>query len=135
MKFSVTVRQNDKSKFELVCPEDAAKLNPKELVLYAAALCANYTLQHLLRQEHLRVKHQEICVSGTLSTPTLQPEGYFTDFHVCYHVECNTLEDQEKVSRAVQLTQEKHCGLIHMLRKIAPVSHEIAVVSTESVAV
>jgi len=35
------------------------------------------------------------------------------------------------VGYAVKLTTEKYCGNLQMLRKIAPVSHEIEIVSTE----
>ena len=35
------------------------------------------------------------------------------------------------MSRAATLTHEKYCGIMRMFRMIAPVSHEIAVVSTE----
>ena len=31
------------------------------------------------------------------------------------------------------LAHEKYCGMMQMLRKVAPVSHEIAVVSTDAV--
>ena len=48
-----------------------------------------------------------------------------------YNVECGTEDDQAKVSRAIDLTHEKYCGMVQMLRRIAPVSHEIAVVSTQ----
>ena len=55
----------------------------------------------------------------------------FKSFHVVYNIECDTEDDQAKVSRAVTLAHEKYCGMMQMLRKVAPVSHEIAVVSTE----
>ena len=48
-----------------------------------------------------------------------------------YNVECSSEDDQAKVGRALELTHEKYCGMMQMLRKVAPVSHEIAVVSTE----
>ena len=70
---------------------------------------------------------------GTLNTPTLQAESIFTDFKISYNVECKSLADQNSVSSAIKMAQEKHCGMITMLRKIAPVSHDIAIVSTETV--
>lgn len=50
-----------------------------------------------------------------------------------YNIECDTEDDQAKVGRAVTLAHEKYCGMMQMLRKVAPVSHEIAVVSTDAV--
>ena len=51
--------------------------------------------------------------------------------HVVYNVECSSEDDQAKVGRALELTHEKYCGMVQMLRRIAPVSREIAVVSTQ----
>ena len=48
-----------------------------------------------------------------------------------YNVECSSEDDQAKVSRALALAHEKYCGMVQMLRRIAPVSREIAVVSTQ----
>jgi putative redox protein len=50
---------------------------------------------------------------------------------VVYNVECSSEDDQAKVGRALELTHEKYCGMVQMLRRIAPVSREIAVVSTQ----
>ena len=77
----------------------------------------------------------EISVEGELNTPTLRGDSVFLNFEVIYRVECKRLEEQNKVSEAIERAQEKYCGMITMLRKIAPVSHVIDVVSTESVVV
>ena len=59
------------------------------------------------------------------------PKAYTSSFHVVYNVECSSEDDQAKVGRALELTHEKYCGMVQMLRRIAPVSREIAVVSTQ----
>ena len=46
-----------------------------------------------------------------------------------------TPKEQECGGRAVTLAQEKYCGTVDMLRKIAPVAHEISIVSTETMKV
>ena len=71
--------------------------------------------------------------AGELSDETPQSESTFKSFHVVYNIECDTEDDQAKVGRAVTLAHEKYCGMMQMLRKVAPVSHEIAVVSTDAV--
>ncbi len=133
MTESVTVRLDEKAEFCLESHENADALNPKELLLLSAAKCAGMTLQYILKRERLTVKNLELTVSGVLSTPQLMPESVFNSFHAVYNVECCTIEDQAKVSHAVHLTHDKYCGLMRMLRMIAPVSQEIAVVSTEEV--
>ena len=75
----------------------------------------------------------EITVEGVLDTPEVQAGSHFRSFNVSYNAQCKTLADQNAVSRAIALTQEKYCGTIAMLRMIAPVAHEISVVSTENV--
>ena len=68
---------------------------------------------------------------GDLSAETVQSESVYRSFHVVYNVECSSEDDQAKVGRALELTHEKYCGMVQMLRRIAPVSREIAVVSTQ----
>jgi len=116
------------------------EMNPKTLLLYAAAKCVGKTALMIMDKERFRPKRFEIGISGELSDETPQSESTFKSFHVVYNIECDTEDDQAKVSRAVtqakvgralELTHEKYCGMMQMLRKVAPVSHEIAVVSTE----
>ncbi len=110
-------------------------LNPKALLLCATAECAGFTIMNLLSKSNVTPKNLEITAEGMLNTPTLQAESIFTDFKISYNVECKTLADQNSVSYAIEMAQEKHCGMIAMLRKIAPVSHDIAIVSSETIKV
>lgn len=106
-------------------------LNPKEMLLCAAARCAGLTALKIMNGEHLRPVRFEIACSGVLSTETLRMESVFRSFHVAYNVACATEAEQAKVGRAIVLTQEQYCGLVQMLRKIGPVTHEIDIVTTE----
>ena len=131
MTFTVTVSRKAPVRYELTSHSGCDALNPKELLLLSAALCASHTLEYELRRRHVTPQRMELTLSGELSTPTLRPEGHFTSFHVAYNVACNTLEEQERVGEAVRETQERACGLLVMLRKIAPTTSEVAIVSTE----
>lgn len=128
----VTVELCD-GKFCLAGKASADKLNPKALLLCATAKCAGLTILALLEKSEIQPKSLEITVSGELDTPTLRGDSQFKNFEVIYNAECKYLEDQDAVSRAIEQAQEKECGLVAMLRKIAPVSHVIDVVSTETV--
>ncbi len=128
MNFSVAIRRDEPVKFNLQSHADSSALNPKELMLYSAALCAAYTLEYYLKRARVQVKGFEIAVSGTLSTDTLRAEAYYTDFKVRYRIECTSSEDESAVSDAVLKTQEEGCGLMYMLRKIAPVACEVDIV-------
>ena len=99
------------------------EMNPKTLLLYAAAKCVGKTALMIMDKERFRPKRFEIGISGELSDETPQSESTFKSFHVVYNIECDTEDDQAKVSRAVTLAHEKYCGMMQMLRKVAPVSH------------
>ncbi|MBO5892645.1 MAG: OsmC family protein, partial [Alistipes sp.] len=127
----VTVELCD-GKFCLADKASADNLNPKALFLCATAKCAGLTILALLEKSKIKPKSLEITVTGELNTPTLRGDSQFKNFEIIYNAECKHLEDQDAVSRAIEHTQVKECGLVAMLRKIAPVSHVIDVVSTES---
>lgn len=127
----VTVRMTEDAKFRAIDSPGCDEMNPKELLLYAAAQCSGYTAMMVMQKMHLKPKNLEISYSGELNTETLQAESMFRSFHVVYNVECGSGSEQEKASRAIELTHEKYCGLSQMLRRIAPITHETAIVSTE----
>jgi putative redox protein len=85
----------------------------------------------LLQKHHISPKSIEITARGSLNTMVLQPISQYEQFDIAYNVECRNIGDQEAVSEAVLEAHNEKCGVIAMLRKIAPVSHEISVISTE----
>ena len=120
-------------RFRLIDAAKADDLNPKALILCAAAQCSGYTIMSILREDAITPKSIEISVEGALNTKALLPSSVYDNFKVSYKVECRHIGDQNAVSKAVLEAHNEKCGVIAMLRKIAPVSHEISVVSTESV--
>ncbi len=68
------------------------------------------------------IKSFEIAIEGTLSTPTLMAESRYTTINILYNIECRTLKEQIEISRAVNLAHDKYCGLVQMLKMIAPSS-------------
>jgi putative redox protein len=62
-------------------------------------------------------------------------KSIYNEFHIRYNAECRHIEEQSKVSHAIRLANEKYCGMLQMIGKIAPVSHEISIVSSETVEV
>ena len=73
----------------------------------------------------------EIKMEGKLDTEKVEGRSQFISFNIAYNIECKHIDDQTKVSHAVQLTTDKYCGGLNMLRKIAPVSHSVSIVSIE----
>lgn len=130
MRLHITIHEGANRTFQLN-DRDIAHLNPKEYLLYSTALCAGLTLQTILEKERIKPKSLEITVAGVIDTEKVEGKSQFQSFNISYNVECNHISDQSKVGYAVKLTTEKYCGNLQMLRKIAPVSHEIEIVSTE----
>ena len=131
MQQSITINLNDGGKFEIAKPHELNKLNPKELLLYSTALCAGLTLHRLAEKERVKFLKLEIKMSGKLDTEKVEGISKFESFKISYNIECKHIDEQNKVSNAVQLTTDKYCGGLAMLRKIAPVSHSVSIVSIE----
>lgn len=131
MHQSITIHAKDNGKLALAKPHELEKLNPKELLLYSTALCAGMTLQRIVEKERVKLLKLEIRMSGELDTEKVEGRSQFVSFKIDYNIECGHISEQSKVSHAVQLTTDKYCGGLAMLRKIAPVSHSISVVSVE----
>ena len=126
MQFKVTIQRDAPGKFTLRSHESLEALNPKELFLYSTLLCSAYTIDSLLEKKRIELPELELTLSGHLTTPTLQAESIFDSFFISYNALCSSLEDQAGVAQAIRLSHDKYCGLLQMLRKIAPLSHEIA---------
>ncbi|MBR5808398.1 MAG: OsmC family protein [Alistipes sp.] len=131
MQQSISIHTDDNGNFVLGGDLKLDKLNPKELLLYSTALCAGLTLQSITEKERVKLLKVEIKMSGKLDTEKVEGRSQFTSFDISYNIECKHIEEQTKVSHAVQLTTDKYCGGLNMLRKIAPVSHSVSIVSIE----
>ena len=131
MHQSITIQAKENGKFVLAKPYELDKLNPKELLLYSTALCAGFTLQRIVEKERVKLLKLEIKTSGELDTEKVEGVSKFESFNISYNIECKHIDEQSKVSHAVQLTTDKYCGGLAMCRKIAPLSHSISIVSVE----
>lgn len=131
MRVKITIEMDKNGKFVPVSKK-VEEMNPKELILYAAAMCASITMKSILDKENIVPKSAEIEMSGTLDTEEVAAKSVYRSFNILYRIECNTISEQSKIGRAINLTTEKYCGTLQMLRRIAPLSHEVSIVSIES---
>ena len=131
MRVKITIEMDKDGKFVPVSKK-VEEMNPKELILYAAAMCASITMKSILDKENIVPKSAEIEMSGTLDTEEVAAKSVYRSFNILYRIECNTVSEQSKIGRAINLTTEKYCGTLQMLRRIAPLSHEVSIVSIES---
>ena len=105
---------------ERVGGEDIGPI-PKPFVLTALSGCTGMDVVSILRNEQKEVKDLAIKVIGELSAQ--KPIEYIS-MHVLYNF---TGDDscKDAALKAVTVSQEKYCGVSHMLRKALPVTWEV----------
>ncbi len=94
---------------------------PKPFVLTALSGCTGMDVISILRKANKEVHEMNIKVVGELSK---HPPIEYVSIHVVYEF---TGDESSKdfVLHAVNDSQEKYCGVSHMLRKALPVTWEI----------
>lgn len=94
---------------------------PKPFILTALSGCTGMDIIAILRKAQKEVKDLNIKVTGELSKQ--QPIEYIA-LHVIYDF---TGDDscKEAAVDAVNMSQEKYCGVSHMLKKALPVTWEV----------
>ena len=94
---------------------------PKPFVLTALSGCTGMDIVALLRKAHKEVKELNIRVTGELSK---QHPIVYTAIHVIYDF-IGDEWNKEAAMDAVTASQEKYCGVSHMLKKVLPVTWEV----------
>ena len=97
---------------------------PTEMLLFALGGCTGIDVAMLLQ----RMRQQ---VSGITMSISAQRAGEdpkrFTDIHVTYEITGTDL-DEAKVQRAVSLSSEKYCSVLHSLNATITTSYRIQLV-------
>ena len=131
MTQKITLQMTPDHHFTMAEDRKLEALNPKEMLLYASLDCLAYTIKSLLKEHMTSLKNLELTLEGTLSTPTVVAESIYTSFNLIYRAECHNMKEQEVISRAINLANDKYCGMLQMLRKIAPLTHDTSIVATD----
>lgn len=95
---------------------------PKPFVLTALSGCTGMDIVAILRKENKPVKELNIKVIGEL---TKQAPIEYTAIHVVYEFTGDEAV-KEAAMDAVTVSQEKYCGVSHMLKKALPVTWEVS---------
>ncbi len=94
---------------------------PKPFILVALSGCTGMDIVAILRKANIEVKDFNLKVTGELSrTPPLE----YVAIHINYEIKGQVAQN-EAVLKAVSDSQEKICGVSHMLKKAMPVTWEI----------
>jgi putative redox protein len=105
---------------ERVGGEDRGPI-PKPFVLSALSGCTGMDVVALLRKAGKQLDEFNLKVSGEISK---QPPIEYTSAHVLYEMKGNA-GDEEAALDAVMQSQEKICGVSHMLKRIMPLSWQV----------
>ena len=94
---------------------------PKPFVLTALSGCTGMDVIALLRKQGRELKDLNLKVSGEISK---QPPIEYLSVHIVYEMKGEPA-DEQAAKEAVMTSQEKICGVSHMLKKIMPVTWQI----------
>ncbi len=97
---------------------------PKSLILSSLAGCTGMDVVSLLAKMRVEVAGFELIVEADLEKD--HPK-YYNRIHVIYQFEGENLP-YEKLQKAVDMSFEKYCGVIGLLKKAIPVTSEIRLV-------
>lgn len=96
---------------------------PKNLMLVALGGCTGMDVASIMRKMKLPFEDLKINVTGVL---TETHPKHFEKMHITYNVKGKNL-DRKKVERAVELSQEKYCGVTYHYRASMEITHEIII--------
>ena len=95
--------------------------SPKKLLLSSLAGCTGMDVVALLNK--MRVVFSELSIA-TEADLTVEHPKVFTYINVIFSIKVS-IEDREKVEKAVNLSKDRYCGVSAMLQKNCPVNYQI----------
>jgi putative redox protein len=96
---------------------------PKPLLLFSLAGCTGMDVLSLLKKMRVDFTDFRIRVSAEL---TEEHPKYYHKIHLIYIISGDDI-DVAKVEKAVNLSQDKYCGVSYMVGKAAEITYEIRV--------
>lgn len=102
-----------------------AGASPKQLMLVSLAGCTGIDVAMIL--EKMRVKYDDLIITVEADATEDIPSVY-TAMHITYAFKGNGL-DEKKLSKAVQLSHDKYCGVSKMYASFLKISWEIKIES------
>ncbi len=94
---------------------------PKPFVLSALSGCTGMDIVAILRKANKQIDDFNMRVSGEISK---QPPIEYVAIHIAYDFH-GPEENKQAALEAVTTSQEKYCGVSHMLKKILPLTWEV----------
>ena len=96
---------------------------PKPFILVALGGCTGMDVVSILKKMRIEPEYFNVEVSGEM---TEEHPKYYDKLHIRYIFKGENLP-MEKLEKAVNLSQDRYCGVSEMLAKAATITHEIIV--------
>ena len=96
---------------------------PGEMIPMALGTCTGMDVVSILRK--MRVSFKEFRVSAEAEREPERPKA-FTKIRLTYSIRGEDIPE-DKVSRAIELSQERYCTAAASLRKAIPIIHTLAI--------
>lgn len=96
---------------------------PKPLMMVALAGCTGMDVISILKKMRVEVKNFSVYIDGEL---TEEHPKHFTKMHIIYEFEGDNLP-MDKLEKAINLSQDRYCGVSTSYRKVMELSHEIRI--------
>ena len=94
---------------------------PKPLLLFSLAGCTGMDVVSLLKKMRVDIEDFKILVTGEL---TDEHPKYYHKIHITYQFKGKDI-NSSKVEKAVNLSQDKYCGVSYMLKQAAKITWDI----------
>lgn len=98
-------------------------VKPSDLLLLSLASCSAHDVVLILKRQRQKLSDLFISVDGQ---QLADPPYNFTDIHLHYILEGEDL-DEDKVGRAIALSEEKYCSVAATLRGVATITHSFEI--------
>ena len=96
---------------------------PKELMLASLAGCTGMDVISILKKMRVEPEYFNVRVEAEM---TEEHPKHYTAMHIIYEFKGKGLEI-EKLQKAVDLSQERYCGVSFVYRKAMEITHEIVI--------
>ena len=99
---------------------------PKPLMLAALAGCTGMDVISILKKMRVELDDFDVDVEGELGEE--HPVSY-TNMKIVYTFKGKDLP-KDKIEKAVNLSQDRYCGVSDFYKKVIPISHEIKIIES-----
>jgi len=97
---------------------------PKTMLLASLAGCTGMDVISILKKMRIAPEYFNVVVEGEL---TEKHPKYYNVIHLIYEFKGENLEI-DKIEKAIELSQEKYCGVTAMFSKAADITYEIKII-------